>query len=473
MIEENRFFIGGQWVAPLSGTCVAVADPATEEVFGRAMLAGTADADRAVAAALAAFPAWSVSPVVDRKALLQRMRAAFVAAAPAIESLLIREIGLTRMVAGGQTAMCLAHFDTALDLLDRYAFAEDRGGGVEVVREPVGVVVAITSWNAPVSQMLCKAVPAIAAGCTVVVKPSELAPLCGMALARALEPAGIPAGVFNLLNGDGGNCGRRLVEHPDVAMVSFTGSVGGGGRVAALAAPTIKRVHQELGGKSANILLPDADFAKAVPASVIGCMMNAGQVCAAPTRLLVPQDRWEDVATLAREAAARIVVGAPDADGVTYGPLSNRAQFDRVRDLLRRARAQHTPELVSGGECLTQFPRGFYMNPTIFGPVDPDALIAQEEVFGPVLCIHTYRDEDEAVAIANATPFGLAAYVQSGDPAAARRVAARLRAGYVTVNFPRWTPAAPFGGYGRSGNGRQYGVWGFEEFLEIKSIVQN
>jgi len=467
----QRFFVGGRWVSPLGPERVEIRNPADGSLLGTAALGSAEDADRAVAAARQAFPAWSATSVDERMAVLGRMRAAFDAAAPAIEAHLTREIGLTTMVARGQSAMCRSHFDAILDLLPRYAFAEAIDGGGELVREPIGVVVAITSWNAPVSQMLCKAVPAIAAGCTVVVKPSELAPLCGILLAEAMDKAGIPPGVFNLVNGRGADCGRRLVEHEDVDMVSMTGSVPGGAAVAAAAAPTIKRVHQELGGKSANILLPDVDMGAIVPKSVVACMMNAGQVCAAPTRLIVPADRFEEVARLAVEAAEAMVVGPPDDPATTFGPLSNEAQFERVHALIGQAIAEGQPLLTGGLERPGSLSSGFYVRPTIFGPVDADAAIARQEVFGPVLCIQTYRDIDEAVRIANATDFGLAAYVQGADPALARAVAGRMRAGYVTINFPGWTAAAPFGGYKRSGNGKQYGVWGFEEFLETKAIV--
>lgn len=469
-MDEHRFFIDGHWVEAIGTERIEVRNPANGSLLGMATLGSAEDADRAVAAARGAFASWSRTSMEDRLAVLRRMRAAFDEAASDIEAHLTQEIGLTKMVAGGQSAMSRSHFDSLFDILPGYDFVQAHPG-FEIVREPIGVVVAITSWNAPVSQMLCKAVPAIAAGCTVIVKPSELAPLCGMLLARAMERADIPPGVFNLLNGRGHNCGQRLVEHPDVDMVSMTGSVTGGGAIAAAAAGTIKRVHQELGGKSANILLPDTDFATVVPRSVLGCMMNGGQVCAAPTRLIVPRDRFEEVAAIAVEAAGKVVVGTPDDPATTFGPMSNRAQFDRVSRVIDQAIAEGQPLLTGGAGHPDGLSEGLYLRPTIFGPVDRDAAIAQQEIFGPVLCIQTYEDIDDAVDIANATPFGLAAYVQSGDPAKARAVAGRLRAGYVTINFPGWTAAAPFGGYKQSGNGKQYGVWGFEEFLETKSIM--
>ncbi len=471
MQNALKFHVGGAWVSPLGGEQVEVFNPADGSPVGVAALGSESDADRAVAAARASFPDWSCSPIAVRIELLKRMRAAFAAAAPKVAAHLVREVGMTAMTAKGQEMMCLSHFDTVLDLLPRYEFSTRVDAQVELVREPIGVVAAITSWNAPVSQMLCKLVPAIAAGCTVVVKPSEQAPLCGILLAEALDGAGIPPGVFNLINGRGADCGRRLAGHPDVDMISFTGSVTGGGAVAAAAAPTIKRVHQELGGKSANILLPDADFARVVPASVMACMMNAGQVCAAPTRLIVPEDRFDEVAALAVAAADAIVVGSPDTLGTGMGPLVSATQFTRVQSMIAVAIVEGVPLLTGGPGKPPGLAQGHFVRPTIFGPVAPDAAIAQEEVFGPVLAILTYRDEADAIRIANNSRYGLAACVQSADAGAARRVAGRLRAGYVTINFPGWTAAAPFGGHRQSGNGLQYGVWGFEEFLETKAIV--
>ena len=470
-MNANRFFIGGEWVQPLGQESVDVRSPSDFSAVGTAVMGNAADADRAVAAAKKAFESWQSSPVAERLAVLRRMRDAFEKVAPEIAAHLVRETGLTTMVAQGQSMMALSHFDAIFDILPGYSFTGRPAERVELVKEPVGVVIAITSWNAPVSQMLCKAVPAIAAGCTVVVKPSEQAPLCGILLAEAMAQADIPPGVFNLLNGRGADCGRRLAEHPDIDMVSFTGSVPGGGAMAAAAAPTIKRVHQELGGKSPNVILPDADFAEAIPKGVFVCMMNAGQTCAAPTRMIVPEDRFEEAAAIAVEAAENLVVGPPDQQGVTFGPLSNQAQFERVNAILEQAIAEGQPLLTGGPGRPEHLDTGYYARPTVFGPVDPDARIAREEIFGPVLCLQTYRDIDDAIRIANATEFGLSAYVESADPVLARRVAGKIRAGWVNINYPAWTAAAPFGGYKRSGNGKQYGVWGFEEFLETKSIV--
>lgn len=462
--------IEGAWVRPESGTLAISHNPATGEAIGETELATPAQADRAVAAAMAAFPAHAVSSIESRKAMLLRLLRAFDAASSELEELLIREVGTMRHPTSGQTAMSRAHIETALALLDNYAFAGQPGPGVEVVREPIGVCVAITSWNNPVSQILCKAVPAIAAGCTVVVKPSEMAPLVGIRVAQVFADADLPAGLFNLVSG-GAEVGARLVAHPDVAMVSFTGSVPGGARVAKGAADTIKRVHQELGGKSPNVILPDADLAAVIPISVAMCFMNAGQVCAAPTRLIVPARHFAEVARIAIATAEAMRIGDPADPAVQLGPLASAAQYDRVQRHIETALAQGVPLLTGGAGKPEGLEQGHFARPTIFGPVPRDADITREEVFGPVLVIHTYDDEDEAIAIANDTTFGLAAYVASPDLEKARKVASQIRAGLVNINFPPWNRHAPFGGYKQSGNGRQFGVMGFEEFLEIKAVV--
>lgn len=469
-MKSEHFLINGEWRKASGKTRIELSNPATGAIIGSAILGDENDADAAVAAASSAFASWSQSSVENRIAVLERMRDAYESIADDMAEHLVREIGLTTGLARGQSMLTLDHFAYNLDILRGYRFSTHPDPMVELVREPVGVVVAITSWNAPVSQMLCKAVPAIAAGCTVIVKPSERAPLCGHLLAEAMAKADIPPGVFNLVNGEGKDCGRRLCEHADVDMVTFTGSVPGGAAVSRSAAGTIKRVHQELGGKSANVLLPDCDFDRLVPAAVAGCMMNAGQVCAAPTRLIVPQDRFDQVARLAVAAAQAIVVGMPEDPATTMGPLANEMQFNAVREKIAAAIAAGTP-LLTGSADRPENLTGHFLPPTIFGPVDPDAPIAQEEVFGPALCILTYTDEEDAIRIANNSRFGLAAYVEGKDYDSARRVAGKLRAGYVRINSPGWTNAAPFGGFRQSGNGKQYGVWGFEEFLEIKAIV--
>lgn len=462
--------INGAWVRPEKGTLTISDNPATGQAIGETILATPAEADSAVAAAVAAFPAHASSSIESRKAMLERLLRAFDAASSELEELLIREVGTMRHPTSGQTLMSRAHIETALALLDNYAFYSQPGPGVEVVREPIGVCIAITSWNNPISQILCKAVPAIAAGCTVVVKPSEMAPLVGIRVAQVFAEADLPAGVFNLVSG-GADVGAQLVAHPDVAMVSFTGSVPGGARVAKGAADTIKRVHQELGGKSPNVILPDADLAAVIPTSVAMCFMNAGQVCAAPTRLIVPAWHFAEVARIAIATAEAMHIGNPADPAVQLGPLASGAQFDRVQHHIETALAQGVPLLAGGAGKPEGLDHGHFARPTIFGPVPRDAAIAREEVFGPVLVVHTYADEDEAIAIANDTTFGLAAYVASPDLARARQVAGRIRSGLVNINYPPWNRHAPFGGYKQSGNGRQFGAMGFEEFLEIKAIV--
>lgn len=471
MVRPQSCFINGQWRAPATGQPTTALDPATGAPFGETLLAGIEEADLAVAAARRAFESFARTTPADRKSMLLRLRSAFLTAQGELEALLIREVGVGTRVAEGQSVMCRAHIDTALALLDSYAFIGHPAPEVELVKEPVGVCVAITSWNNPISQILCKAVPAIAAGCTVVVKPSELAPMIGLRVADVFAEAALPAGVFNLVTGNGLDVGARLVTHPDVDMVSFTGSVAGGATVGRAAAETIKRVHLELGGKSPNIVLPDADLDAVIPQSVAMCFMNAGQVCAAPTRLIVPEDLFPTVARIAVAAAHRLVVGDPANPQTDMGPLANAAQYARVQRYIQSALDEHVPLLVGGTGHPDGCDGGYFARPTIFGPVPRNATIAREEIFGPVLVIHTYRDEEEALAIANDTCFGLAGYVESRDADHARRVARRIRAGHVTLNFPRWSPNAPFGGYKQSGNGRQFGVWGFEEYLETKAIV--
>ncbi len=471
IVKPKSCFIGGQWLAPATGVGAVLHNPATGEKIGETTLATAAEADQAVAAARQTFEWFSLSSHGERKAMLERLLAAFEAAASDLEELLIREVGVGRRVAEGQSVMCRAHIETALHLLESYEFTSTPADNVLVVKEPVGVCVAITSWNNPISQILCKAVPAIAAGCTVVVKPSELAPLIGIRVAEVFAEAALPAGIFNLVTGGGADVGARLVAHPEVDMISFTGSVPGGAAVARGAAPTIKRVHQELGGKSPNIVLPDADLEAVIPLSVAMCFMNSGQVCAAPTRLIVPEDRFADVAAIAIATVTKMVVGDPRDPATDMGPLANAAQYARVQRYIQSALDERLPLLVGGLGHPKGLEAGFFARPTIFGPVPRDATIAREEIFGPVLVIHCYRDEDEAIAIANDTTFGLAAYVESPDLDHAQRVARRIRAGHVTINFPRWNRHAPFGGYKQSGNGRQFGVWGFEEYLETKAIV--
>lgn len=462
--------ISGEWVKPVGGLAVDVVNPATGLGFAQVIHATATEAEKAVAAARQAFATFSGTSIAERRAMIERLRDCYERSAKDLEALLVQEVGTTVRLVEGQSHLCRAHFATSLQMLDTFPFTEELADGVKVTREPFGVCAAITSWNNPISQILCKAVPAIAAGCTVIVKPSELAPLVGIRTAQIFAEADLPPGVFNLLTG-GREVGEVLTTHPDVDLVSFTGSVPGGAAVAQAAAPTIKRVHQELGGKSPNIILPDADLDAAIPPSVGACFMNAGQVCAAPTRLIVPANLFDEIAARAVAVAEGMVVGDPSDPATDMGPLANAAQYRRVESYLASAEEEAVPLLTGGAGRPAGCDEGFFVKPTIFGPVPRDARIAREEIFGPVLVIHTYRTVEEAIEIANDTPFGLAAYVQGGDHAQTEHVAGRIRAGQVTINFPPMRSDVPFGGYKQSGNGRQFGRWGFEEFLETKTVI--
>jgi aldehyde dehydrogenase (NAD+) len=364
----------------------------------------------------------------------------------------------------------LQHLQATIDVLERYPFEEPQGS-MMVLKEPIGVCGLITPWNWPLNQIACKVGPALAAGCTMVLKPSELAPFSALAFARILHDAGVPPGVFNLVNGTGESVGAALSSHPEVDMVSITGSTRAGALVAQAAAPTAKRVMQELGGKSPNVLLPDADFATAVPKGVQGCYRNSGQSCSAPTRMIVPADRLAEVEELARATAHALVIGDPRSEDTQLGPIANAAQFARVQAMIEAGIAEGA-KLVAGGPGRPEhLARGYFARPTVFSQVERSMRIAREEIFGPVLAILPYRDEEEAIAIANDSVYGLGSAVQSKDLAHARRVAARIRAGQVHINYPPWSPFAAFGGYKQPGNGREYGVAGLEEYLETKTVL--
>ncbi|CRL98306.1 3-succinoylsemialdehyde-pyridine dehydrogenase [Pseudomonas sp. 24 R 17] len=369
-----------------------------------------------------------------------------------------------------QVPLAAEHVRVARDLLASYRFrtVED---GTAIEREPIGVCGLITPWNWPLYQITAKVAPAIAAGCTVVLKPSELSPLSALLFAQLLHDAGLPPGVFNLVNGSGPDVGAAIAAHPDIDMISITGSNRAGALVAQAAAPTVKRVTQELGGKSPNLLLPDADFAKAVPLGVMSAFRNVGQSCSAPTRMIVPRNRLAEVEALAAQTANALIVGDPQLEETQLGPIANRAQFDRVQAMIAAGLDEGAKLLCGGPGRVRGFAKGFYTRPTVFSEVATAMRIAQEEIFGPVLCIIAYDTVDEAVAIANDTVYGLGAHVQGQDLELARAVASRIRAGQVHLNYPAWNPMAPFGGYKRSGNGREYGIYGFEEYLETKAIV--
>jgi aldehyde dehydrogenase (NAD+) len=468
--HRHEFFINGAWVSARGTARAQVVNPADETLLGEVALASREDVAHAVEAAAGAFPAFARTTLDERIALLERLLQAYRARGDEIARTVVAEVGAPASLAGGQFKVGELHITTMLEVLKRFSFTETHPN-YDVVREPIGVCVLITPWNAPVGQVLCKVVPALAAGCTVIVKPSEVTPLCTLILGEVFEASGLPPGVVNLINGDGPEAGAALAAHSAVDMVSFTGSLRGGVAVAQAAAPTVKRVVQELGGKSANLILRDADLDEAVRRGVAACLFHSGQACAAPTRMLVPREWLPRATALAAEAASRMKVGLPTAADTQLGPLVNRAQFDRVRGYIRTG-IQEGARLATGSDERPQgLPRGYFVQPTVFSDVDPAMTIAQEEIFGPVLCLIGYDTEADAVRIANGTPYGLAAYIASKSVAHARELARELRAGYVSINYPPWNPVSPFGGYKRSGNGRQFAEHGLLEYLEIKSVV--
>ncbi|MGB8841506.1 MAG: aldehyde dehydrogenase family protein [Aliidongia sp.] len=471
MSHELQFYIDGAWVEPNSKTTLEVIDPSTEEAYTRIAMGNEADVDRAVAAAKAAFPAYAQTSREDRLALLQRLLAAYQARYQDIAAAISREMGAPAALAKqAQAAMGGAHIAKMIEVLGHFAF-ETQQGTTLIAREPVGVCGFITPWNWPINQIMCKVAPALAAGCTMVLKPSEIAPIDAIILAEVIDAAGVPKGVFNLVNGDGATVGQAIASHPDIDMVSFTGSTRAGILVAKAAADTVKRVHQELGGKSANILLPDADLRKAVAKGVTGCFMNSGQSCNAPTRMFVQADQHDEAVAIAKATAANFKVGPPEAEGTVLGPVVSEVQFNKIQKLIQ-AGIDEGAELVTGGIGRPDgLDRGYYVKPTIFARVTPDMTIARDEIFGPVLAILPYQTEEDAVRLANDTVYGLAAYVQSGDPGHARKVAAQMRAGQVSINYPALDTGAPFGGYKQSGNGREWGEFGLEEFLETKAVI--
>lgn len=474
MHNHDQLYIDGQWVNPLSPGRIEVINPYSEQPVGHVPDAGRVDVDLAVKAARHAFAAWSATSAELRAALLRRCRDAFAARSDAFTATLVAEVGmpekLTRRIQVGLPAQ---QFDLVADLLPA-ALAESRIGHSRVRREAIGVVACITPWNYPLHQVVAKVLPAIAAGCTVVLKPSEVAPLSAFLLAQVFHEAGLPPGVFNLVTGYGASVGQHLVEHPDVDMISFTGSTTAGRAISKAAADSIKRVALELGGKSAAIVLDDADLPAAVRATLASCFLNAGQTCTALTRLIVPQRRYEEAARLAVEAAARFTLGDPNDETTRMGPLVSRAQLDRVHSFIRQGIASGAELLAGGTEPSMQPATGYFCRPTIFGRVAPGSILDQEEIFGPVLSILTYPDgdDDAALAIANGTVFGLAGAVWSRNPARANAVAERMRAGQVDINGAAFNLHAPFGGFRQSGNGREMGRYGIEEFTELKAIQQ-
>jgi aldehyde dehydrogenase (NAD+) len=471
MSHNTQFYINGEWVDPAVPHLLDVIDPATEEAYTQISLGSKADVDKAVTAARTAFETFSQTTKAERIDLLKNILKAYKSRYNDVAAAITQEMGApTTLAQQAQAAIGVGHISQMIKVLESFEFDHLQGTTL-ITKEPIGVVGMITPWNWPINQITCKVCPAIAAGCTMILKPSEISPIDAIIFAEIMHEAGVPKGVFNLINGDGPGVGTALSEHPDIDMISFTGSARAGILIAQAAAPTIKRVHQELGGKSANILLDDVDIARAVKKGVIDCFQNSGQSCHAPTRLFVPAALNDQAIQIAKTTAESLKVGPPTAEGVYMGPVVSQVQFDKIQAYIQSG-IDEGATLVTGGPGRPEnLNRGYYVRPTIFANVTPDMKIAKEEIFGPVLSMLTYNTEDEVVAEANNTVYGLAAYVQSADRSRAQKVARKMRAGNVYINYPQGDLNAPFGGYKQSGNGREWGQWGLEEFLEIKGIV--
>ena len=470
MKDCRKFYIDGKWVDPAQAHDFEVINPANEQPAATISLGAAADVDRAVRAAKTAFDTYSETTQAQRLELLRRIVQAYQSKMDEMAETISLEMGAPVSLAKkAQAPAGLGHLLEIVKVLERFQF-EELTGSTLMRKEPVGVCGLITPWNWPMNQIVCKVAPALAAGCTMVLKPSEIAPLSAYLFAQILHEAGVPAGVFNLVNGDGPTVGAAIASHPDIAMVSFTGSTRAGVAVATAAAPTVKRVTQELGGKSANIILDDADFEKAVRQGVQECFRNSGQSCNAPTRMLVPRSRMAEVIATAKQTAEATKVGDPSAESSAMGPLVSKAQFDKVQRLINNG-IEEGAKLVAGGSGRPDgLAKGYFVKPTVFADVRNDMTIAREEIFGPVLAIIPYENEEDAIRIANDTPYGLSGFVTSGDIERARRVARKIRSGNVHVNGARVDFAGSFGGYKQSGNGREWGEAGLEEFLELKSI---
>jgi aldehyde dehydrogenase (NAD+) len=470
MKDCRQFYIDGKWVSPTKPHDFNVINPANEQPIGTISLGTAADVDKAVAAARKAFESYSETSVDARLALLQRIIEVYQSKSDQMAETISQEMGAPLSLSrAAQAPAGLGHFLEIVKVLKHFQFEELKGPTL-MRKEPIGVCGLITPWNWPMNQIVSKVAPALAAGCTMVLKPSELAPLSAYLFAQILHEAEVPAGVFNMVNGDGATVGAAISAHPGVDMVSFTGSTRAGIAVASAAAPTVKRVTQELGGKSANIILEDADLEKAVKEGVQSCFRNTGQSCNAPTRMLVPRSKLAEVVAVAKRVAEATKVGDPFGEGISVGPLASHAQFDKVQNLIKKGMSEGAT-LVTGGLGRPEgLDKGYFARPTIFSDVRNDMVIAREEIFGPVLAIIPYENEEEAVRIANDTPYGLSGFVNSGDIEHARRVAKRIRSGNVHINGARIDFSGCFGGYKQSGNGREWGEAGLEEFLELKAI---
>jgi aldehyde dehydrogenase (NAD+) len=472
MYYDNRqFFIDGAWVDPFLPKEFKVINPATEEVAGVISMGSAQDIDLAVTAARRAFDSYSHTSPAERLALIERILASYKAHYDDIAQAISIEMGApVTLSKGSQTAIGVGHISAMIDVLKTFKFEEMRGT-VRLVQEPVGVCALITPWNWPMNQVAAKVIPALAAGCTMVLKPSEYSPFSAVIWAQVMQEAGVPKGVFNLVNGDGATVGAALSSHKEIDMVSFTGSTRAGTEVAKSAAASVKRVHQELGGKSPNILLDDADLEKAVKRSVMHVFQNSGQSCNAPTRMLVPASKLGEVEAIAVRVAQSVIVGDPMSAKTNLGPVVSKVQFERVQSYIAKGIAEGAKVLIGGAGRPEELEKGYFVKPTIFSNVNNQMTIAREEIFGPVLCIIPYDDEEQAVQIANDTPYGLAAYVWSTDNLRARRVGGRIRAGQVTLNGASGTMNTPFGGFKMSGNGREYGEFGLRDFLEVKAVI--
>ena len=468
---HDKLYIGGKWVKSQGPGMIDVINSTTEEVMGRIPEGTPEDVETAVAAAKTAFENWSATPVEERAGYLQQLSEKLAARKDEIAAIIANEVGmplpLATAVQAGLPPVVMGGY---AKMLGEFQF-EEKVGNAQVVKEPIGVVGCITPWNYPLHQVVAKVAPALAAGCTVVLKPSEVAPLTAFVLAEIIDEVGVPAGVFNLVTGYGSVVGEAIASHPDVDMVSFTGSTRAGRRVSELAANTVKRVSLELGGKSANIILDDADLEKAVANGVGNSYLNSGQTCSALTRMLVPRSRHDEAVAIAKRVAESFTVGDPRGDKYKLGPLVSAVQRERVVSYIKKGIEEGATLVTGGPEPPEGVTKGYFVRPTVFANVNNKMAIAQEEIFGPVLSIIPYEDEDDAVRIANDTIYGLAGGVWSGDPERAKRVARRLRTGQVGINGGKFNPMAPFGGYKQSGNGREFGKYGLEEYLEVKAML--